>query len=664
MTGWHLFSTMGMLGGDILALFSVMGSVVVFLDSITSNSDLHRRGKFLDMSLVCLIMGMIGQFAIAYTGARVERVGFLQIRIIIVDGLLALSFLFLLASWFIRRTRPQLMRVWRGAKHVSKYLSGIIALGTKYMDKDLVSIANQFGVYDKLGWYYRWKFRRHLSWLGQDRVSLGILLDFEKELKKKSFSFFKITEIIEEVLTWCYREEHNDHLPNRIQPERISAMVQIINIFYSKSERLHRSYRGLILSILNSEEDIKKNQESSRGIAPEQFRVEAAKAISSLSKDWGKDDAYLKSGANYLLRCLTDIAKKVSNLQMFTQFQLEAAKILAKFGLWVPGDYLYYLGRIADKVSDLQTFKTVFEEIVPVIGLETTSSLLRIPKDFQEFEVYYPQIHELLKKWPPHYMTLFVQAKNTAEWDRLLVFLAALPKHERWAKYIHYTQVHHSRTLLTYISGALVMHKDQVYRACVKHDWEKGPRDEQLMDGLIDEFEQTIVNTYLNTIWSSVFQSRRMRWEFSRFTEYIPYGMSSWDWTKDDDKTRPYWNSGEAQQLESNRYIEILEPLLLAVFRKLDFSETEALFELLPKFLDIQEFTKTVQVPVEWEQDIIYEETYNKYAGHYSEKVDVARPKGFIDQVFTFERPYLQNAISLLNNMDNVRETIQGYKKS
>jgi len=58
-------------------------------------------------------------------------------------------------------------------------------LGTKYIDKDIDSIANQFDVYDKLGWYSRWRFRSHLSWLGEDRVSLGYLLEFEQELKKK-----------------------------------------------------------------------------------------------------------------------------------------------------------------------------------------------------------------------------------------------------------------------------------------------------------------------------------------------------------------------------------------------------------------------------------------------------------------------------------------------
>ena len=79
MSGWHLFSTMGMLGGDILSIFSIIASAVILLDSLVYNSPLHRLGKFIDMSVVCLTMGTIGQFSIAYTGAQVERVGFLQI---------------------------------------------------------------------------------------------------------------------------------------------------------------------------------------------------------------------------------------------------------------------------------------------------------------------------------------------------------------------------------------------------------------------------------------------------------------------------------------------------------------------------------------------------------------------------------------------------------
>ena len=669
MSGWHLFSNMGVLGGDILALVSVIGSVLVFLGSIIPNSDLRRLGKFLDMSVVCLIMGTIGQFAIAYTGTQVDRVGFLRIRILIVDSLLVLALLFLLASWFICRNRPQLMRVWRncypaiwrGVKHVNKYVSGIIALGTKYRDKDLVSIANQFHVYDQLVWWYdRWKFRRHLSWLGEDRVSLGYLLEFEQELKKKAFLSFRITEILEEMLKRYHKEQQDNRLPSPIPPERLPDMLQVMIVFYSKNGRLHRSYRGLIISILQAEDEVKAHPKTGFGIPAEQFRIEATKAISNLNPDWGKgNQAAAKNVADHWLRYLTNIAKKVTNLQMFKLFQSEAAKI----GGWYPGEKQRCLENIADKVSDLQTFTVIFQDIVPVIGLETTSSLLGITQDFQEFEVYFRRINEQLKEWGPTFISLFVRAKDTSELDRLFIFLGALAKHKRMANYIHYTEVHQSGTLLKYISGALPTYKGQVFQACLNYDWKSEPKYERWMDDLIAQFEQNIVHTYLWAIWYSFIQSRRIRWEFSRFTEYIPSGISSWDWTKDTDKTRPYWNSGEAQQLENNRYSEILGPLLLSIFRQLGFSEIEALFDLLPQFFGIEEFKRTVKVPVEWEKRIEYQEAYDKWAGFYTQEVEVARPTHFVDHTFTFERPYMQNAINLLQHKDKIREAIQAYKK-
>jgi hypothetical protein len=200
-------------------------------------------------------------------------------------------------------------------------------------------------------------------------------------------------------------------------------------------------------------------------------------------------------------------------------------------------------------------------------------------------------------------------------------------------------------------------------QACRKYDWESKPNDERWMEDLIAQFEQTIVHTYLWAIWYAFLQTHRVRWEFSRFTEYIPYGISSWDWTKDTDKTRSYWSSGEAHQQENNRYIETVGPLLLSIFRQLDFSETEALFDLLPTYFGIEEFKRTVNVPVEWEKGIEYQEAYDKWAGFYTQEIEVARPTRFVDHTFTFERPALQNAINLLQHKDQIREAIRAYKK-
>ena len=373
---------MGMLGGDILSLLSVIGSAVVLLDSLVNNSPLHRLGNFFDMSVVCLIMGTIGQFAIAYTGAQVERVGFLQIHILIVNRLLILSFLFLLISWFIRRSRAQVMRlwgnispsIWRGATKVNKHGLRIITGEIMYMDKDIVSMANQFGIYNKVGWYDSWQFRRHISWLEGDIVSLDYLLNFEKELKVDSIT---IRKIIEAMLAWYHSEVHDDRLLNRVPRQRLPAMLQIMAFFYGKSGRLNRSYRELIIGILQAEDEIKRYPEIHEWMPPEQFRLEVAKAISNLSNDWGRrEGSYLTNGANHLLHYLTNIAKSSNDWQIFTQYQLEAASVTAKNGL--NAAKFLCLETIASKVKNSHAFTLVFQSVVPAIGLENTSALMAL----------------------------------------------------------------------------------------------------------------------------------------------------------------------------------------------------------------------------------------------------------------------------------------------
>ena len=67
---------------------------------------------------------------------------------------------------------------------------------------------------------------------------------------------------------------------------------------------------------------------------------------------------------------------------------------------------------------------------------------------------------------------------------------------------------------------------------------------------------------------------------------------------------------------------------------------------------------------IEWEKDTEYYEAYDKWAGHYTQVVEAARPTSFVDHTFTFERPYLKNAIHLLIMRDRVHEAIQAYRKS
>ncbi len=127
---------------------------------------------------------------------------------------------------------------------------------------------------------------------------------------------------------------------------------------------------------------------------------------------------------------------------------------------------------------------------------------------------------------------------------------------------------------------------------------------------------------------------------------------------------RSYWNYNQGAGSEQKRFMDTLGPLALSLIRQLEFAETETLFDLLPRYLGIEEFTQSVKVPVQWEKKLQYSEGYDKYVGFYGEELEVAIPIGFIDHPFTFERPYLQNAVDLLSNVDNVRETIQAYNQS
>ena len=529
------------------------------------------------------------------------------------------------------------------------------------MNHEQGAVARKFAIYGELSLLDRWKFRRSLKWVGSDAVSQELLLDFEKESKEKLWASRQILEFILNALSWYNRERHDDHL----QSNRLPEMLQIVLIFISRGQRLHYRYRDLVLNILHSGDKVGRDPNVIVEFTPERFRLEVAELISNLNNQgsgWDRWNPNLERGGNLYLGYLENIASKVSDPQLFTQFRFEAAKAFSN-GAWPEGK-LGYLEKIAGKVNDSQSFSQVFNDVVPVIGLETTSSLLAITRDFQEFRVRYHRIIVQVEQWGSDYTYLFRRAENTFELDRLLVVLETLPKNIRMTRYILYAQTHRSGTLLKHVSGALHAQKGYVLHACSAHDWKEEPDVGRFVESQIDQFEQNLVDTYLSQTWHSSIKSRKIRWEFTKFTEYIPYAMTSWDWTKDDERTRSYWNSTEAERREYDRYIGELKPRLLSLLRKMDFPEIEALFDLLPGYLGIQEFTKTVSVPVEWDKSIEYQEGYDRYAGNYTEEVQVGRPKRFIKHDFRFDRPYLQRALELLDSADKIHAAIQTQKHS
>ena len=174
-------------------------------------------------------------------------------------------------------------------------------------------------------------------------------------------------------------------------------------------------------------------------------------------------------------------------------------------------------------------------------------------------------------------------------------------------------------------------------------------------------YVQNIVNLSLNAVWGVV-SSGKVRWEFNSFTEYVPYEKRTLDWTLDNEETRRYWNWQNGLNDELNRFKAVLEPRLWLLFDELESNDYDALIQLLPGYISFQEFTKTVNIPVEWEMRIEYREGYDKSAGFYDQKVEVGQPKAFIKHTFTFDRPYLQEATGLLDDPDKTRLAIQADK--
>lgn len=105
MSGWYLLAMVGIIGGDIFSMFSVIGSTFLFIGALVSNAPLRRFGNFVEMSILGLIIGVVGQIAIVLMGMQAERTFLFQFQFATVNLLLVFSFLLLLGRWIIRRNR-------------------------------------------------------------------------------------------------------------------------------------------------------------------------------------------------------------------------------------------------------------------------------------------------------------------------------------------------------------------------------------------------------------------------------------------------------------------------------------------------------------------------------------------------------------------------------
>ncbi len=101
----NVFAMMGMVIDDLLAILSVLGSVILFFGSF-SDAPLRRYGRIADWSILGLVLGALFQISMAITRTTPEKIGFLvRVTPMIVNGLLGLSLLLLIGRWWIRRNR-------------------------------------------------------------------------------------------------------------------------------------------------------------------------------------------------------------------------------------------------------------------------------------------------------------------------------------------------------------------------------------------------------------------------------------------------------------------------------------------------------------------------------------------------------------------------------
>lgn len=113
-----IFAGIGIVVGDLFAIFSVIGSLILFIGAIASNSPMRKFGRIANWSVMGLFFGALFQLSMAFTDTTPERIGaVVRMSPLIVDALLVLSFLLLVGRWLIRRNRPQ---VRAATKHYAK----------------------------------------------------------------------------------------------------------------------------------------------------------------------------------------------------------------------------------------------------------------------------------------------------------------------------------------------------------------------------------------------------------------------------------------------------------------------------------------------------------------------------------------------------------------
>jgi hypothetical protein len=476
-------------------------------------------------------------------------------------------------------------------------------------------VAEQFLVYDRLGWYGRLRFRDELnaSLIPQDEISIQRLLEFEKMLIEKSLSIRQIDRTLRCAFEWYYHESLVDY-PH----DRRAEMLQLALIFLVRCFKLHYAYGSLLMGIIQSADKLNIPAETTACIRPDIFRLEVAQAIADLDQDWSRWNPGFEKKALALVGCMAVIAK------------------------WA---------------SDPQHFAAICRE-VPRVGLKMTATLLEQCQDFAAFEIYFQRVAMQVKWWDSLKIDVFRTSGSLLDLDRRLVFLESFKNSPRIAGYI-----------LDYQAGGLFkkydpVFFDQIRRAVFGQEVNDTSDDDKFIENQTYFIEDQTARSYLATIWKETYASanvlsgNQLRWEFDRVSEYVPSEMSNLDWTIDNARIRPYLNWGSYQTQEFIRFMDTLSPRLTSLFKVLTLEEMELLFELFPGYLGKEDYTRIVMMPNAWTISMESFEGYDRWTGNYSETVEVARPQGFAPYPFAFERPDLSRAVDLLDHVDKIHAVI------
>jgi len=101
----NFFASIGTVIDDLLAILSVIGSVILFFGAF-SDARLGRYGRIANWSIGGLVFGGFFQLSMAITGSTPDQIGFVvRMTPLMVNSLLGLSLLLLVGRWLIRRNR-------------------------------------------------------------------------------------------------------------------------------------------------------------------------------------------------------------------------------------------------------------------------------------------------------------------------------------------------------------------------------------------------------------------------------------------------------------------------------------------------------------------------------------------------------------------------------